>query len=131
LKNQTWDLVPQPQGKSVVKCLLIYKTKFTSYGVVECHKSRLASKGLSQQEFNDYTKTFAHVAKMNSNRLIISLVVCFGWEIHQMDDLKSASLHGDFSKDIYMEQPPSFVKYSSLVCQLKKSLYGLKQVPQA
>eukprot|EP00253_Pinus_taeda_P023810 PITA_23810 len=35
-------------------------------------------------------------------------------------------------EEIYMEQPPGFIqKETSLVCQLKKSLYGLKQSPQA
>lgn len=41
-------------------------------------------------------------------------------------DVKSAFLHGDLSEEIYMEQPHSFVTGSTLVCQLKKSLYGLK-----
>ena len=43
-KNQTWELVPQPQGKNVMKCRWVYKTKFTSDGVFECHKARLVSK---------------------------------------------------------------------------------------
>ena len=30
-----------------------------------------------------------------------------------------------------MEQPPSFVRNSSLICRLKKSLYGLKRAPHA
>jgi hypothetical protein len=30
-----------------------------------------------------------------------------------------------------MEQPQGFIKDSSLVCQLKKSLYGIKQAPRA
>jgi hypothetical protein len=42
-------------------------------------------------------------------------------------DVKNAFLHGDISKDIYMEHPQGFMQDSSLVCQLKKSLYGLKK----
>eukprot|EP00253_Pinus_taeda_P002241 PITA_02241 len=68
---------------------------------------------------------------MNSIRLVLSLVASFKWEVHQMD-VKSAFLHGDLHEKIYMEQPIGFIQTdSSLICRLKKSLYGLKQVPQA
>ena len=46
-------------------------------------------------------------------------------------DVKSVLLHGDLSKQIYMEQPPIFVIDSIIACWLKKSLYGLKQAPSA
>eukprot|EP00253_Pinus_taeda_P031346 PITA_31346 len=47
-------------------------------------------------------------------------------------DVKSVFLHVDLHEEIYMEQPTSFIQTnSSLVCQLKKSLYGQKQAPQA
>ena len=69
--------------------------------------------------------------KMNSIRLVLSLVALHNWEVHQMD-VKSAFLHGDLQEEIYMEQPPGYVQdNSSLVCLLKKSLYGLKQAPRA
>jgi hypothetical protein len=62
---------------------------------------------------------------MNVVQLILSLATHFGWQIHQMD-VKSAFLHNDLSEEIYMEQPLVFVMDSNLVCQLNKSLYGLK-----
>jgi hypothetical protein len=46
-------------------------------------------------------------------------------------DMNNAFLHGDISKELYMEQPWGFMQDSSLVCQLKKSLYGLKQALRA
>eukprot|EP00253_Pinus_taeda_P017797 PITA_17797 len=47
-------------------------------------------------------------------------------------DVKSAFLHGDLHEEIYLEQPTGFIQTnSSLVCRLKKSLYGLKQTPRA
>ena len=42
-------------------------------------------------------------------------------------DVKNTFLYGDLSEEIYMEQPQGFMQDSSLVCRLKKSLYGLKQ----
>eukprot|EP00253_Pinus_taeda_P031818 PITA_31818 len=68
---------------------------------------------------------------MNSIRLVLSLAASFKWEVHKMD-AKSAFLHGDLHGKIYMEQPLGFIQIdSNLVCRLKKSIYGLKQAPQA
>ena len=72
-------------------------------------------KGFSHQEGIDYTETFSPVAKMNFVRLILSLAAHFGWLIHQMD-AKSAFLHGDLAKEIYIEKLPSFMVDSTCVC---------------
>jgi hypothetical protein len=45
--------------------------------------------------------------------------------------VKNVFLHGDLSEDIYMEKLEGFMQDSSLVCQLKKSLYGLKKALRA
>jgi hypothetical protein len=46
-------------------------------------------------------------------------------------DVKPTFLHGDLQDEINMEQPPSYVQNdSSLICQLKKYIYGLKKVPR-
>ena len=47
-------------------------------------------------------------------------------------DVKSIFFHGDLQEKIYMEQPLGYVQNNfSLVCRLKKSLYGFKQAPRA
>jgi hypothetical protein len=63
---------------------------------------------------------------MDSIRLALAITTTKGWEVHQMD-MKNGFLHSDLSEEIYMEQPQGFIQDSSLVCRLKKSLYGLKQ----
>ena len=78
----------------------------------------------------DYDETLALVAKMDSICLALVIAAAQWCEVHQMD-VKNASLHGDLSEEIYMEQPHGFIQDSSLVCRLKKSLYGLKQAPRA
>eukprot|EP00253_Pinus_taeda_P015456 PITA_15456 len=129
--NDTWDLVPLPKGRKLVRCKCVYRTKYGPDGKVDKHKARLVAKGFSQVEGIDYTETFSPVAKMNSIRLVLSLAASLKWEVHQMD-VKSAFLHGDLHEEIYMEQPIGFIQTdSSLVCRLKKSLYGLKQAPRA
>eukprot|EP00253_Pinus_taeda_P008546 PITA_08546 len=131
LANGTWDLVPLPKGRKLVRCKWVYRTKYGPDRKVDKHKARLVAKGFSQVEGIDYTDTFSPVAKMNSIRLVLSFAASLKWEVHQMD-VKSAFLHGDLHEEIYMEQPIGFIQTdSSFVCRLKKSLYGLKQAPRA
>ena len=64
---------------------------------------------------------------MDSIRLFFAIATSKKWEVHHMD-VMSASLHGDLEEEIYMRQPKGYTKDSSLVCRLRKSLYGMKQV---
>jgi len=77
IKNKTWTLVPLPLGKNLVGYKWIYKTKFTSDGQIEKHKSRLVAKCFSQQESIDYNETFACVAKINTTRTILYRVASY------------------------------------------------------
>ena len=46
-------------------------------------------------------------------------------------DVKCDFLIGDFTEQIYMNQPQGFVTNPYFVCKIKKSLYVLKQAPRA
>jgi hypothetical protein len=78
----------------------------------------------------DYDETFTQVVNMDSICLALANATSKGWDVHQMD-VKNAFLYGDLSEEIYMEQPQGFMQDSYLVCQLKKSLYGLKEALRA
>lgn len=54
------------------------------------------------------------------------------WHLYQLDIL-NAFLHGDLEDEVYIRQYPEFVNsdFSTYVCKLKKSIYGLKQTPRA
>ncbi|GKA42664.1 putative RNA-directed DNA polymerase [Tanacetum coccineum] len=68
---------------------------------------------------------------LQSIRVVLGLTASLDLEVEQMD-VKTAFLHGDLDKEIYMEQPEGFqVKgKEDYVCRLQKSLYGLKQAPR-
>ena len=82
----------------------------------------------TQKKGIDYKETFSPVSLKDSFRTIIALVAHFDLELHQMD-VKTVFLNGDVDEMIYMVQPENFVSEDpkSMVCKLKKSIYGLKQ----
>ena len=42
--NDTWDIVPLPKGRKLVRCKWVYKTKYSLYGSIERLKARLVAK---------------------------------------------------------------------------------------
>lgn len=90
------------------------------------------AKGYMQTYGIDYQETFAPVAKMNSVRVLISLVASQKWPSYQFD-VKNAFLDGDLDEEVFMKPPPSFqnVGAKGKVCKLRKALYSLKQSPRA
>ena len=92
------------------------------------YKARLVAKGYKQREGIDYGEVFALVARLETIRLMISLVVQHRWKIYQLD-VKPAFLNGFLEEEIYVEQPLGYIKAEneSKVYKLKKALYDLKQ----
>jgi hypothetical protein len=132
MKNDVWEVVPRPEGKSVVTSRWLYKIKHVADGSIEKYKARFVARGFSQVEGVDYDETFALVARYTLIRAVISIAAEMGWKIHQMD-VKTAFLNGLIQEEVYIEQPQGFEVHGreSHVCRLKKALYGLKQAPRA
>ena len=85
MKNDVWDVVPRPDGKSVVTSKWIYKIKHAADGSIEKYKARFVARGFSQKEGIDYEETFAPIARYTSIISVLSLAVVMKWKIHQMD----------------------------------------------
>ena len=47
MKNDVWDVVPRPEGKSVVTSKWIYKIKHNTYGSIEKYKAIFFARGFS------------------------------------------------------------------------------------
>ena len=131
IENGTRELVELPSGRKPVGCKWTFKTKHGIDGKVEHYKARLVAKGYTQKHGEDDNETFSPVVRYSSVRALLAFAVQNGMMIHQMD-VVTAFLNGTLDEEIYMEQPPGYVKegMECFVCKMKKSIYGLKQSPK-
>ena len=123
MKNNVWDVVPRPEGKSIVTSKWIYKIKHATDGSIEKYKTRFMAHGFSQKEGIDYEENFALVARYTSIRSVLDLATVMKWKVHQMD-VKTTFLNGVVEEEVYVEQPLGFETHDkeSHVCRLKKAL---------
>lgn len=91
----------------------------------------MVAKGFAQKEGVYFTEIFSLVVRHTLTRIILSLVTIFYMHLEQMD-VKITFLYGDLQEEIVMDQPEGFVdsKRPDWVFLLRKSLYGLKQLPR-
>ncbi|UYV75574.1 hypothetical protein LAZ67_13000650, partial [Cordylochernes scorpioides] len=126
-KNNVWELTPLPKDKKIIGCKWTYKQKLNSKGEIERYKARLVAKGFNQKFGRDYEETFAPIVKHSTIRDFLAASVYKGMQVIHLD-VKTAFLHGDLDKELYMELPEGLhTKQTNKVCKLKKAIYGLKQ----
>jgi hypothetical protein len=78
MKNDVWDIVLRPEGKSIVTSKWIYKIKHIAHKSIEKHKARFVARGFSHMEGIDCGETFAPAARYTSIQTIISLATFMG-----------------------------------------------------
>ena len=129
--HNTWDLCELPPGRKLIGSKWVFKVKYGESGKIDRFKCRVVALGFSQISGTDYSEIFAPVARFGTIRTLLAIGVQRGMNIQQMD-VTTAFLNGNLKEDLFMAQPSGFEEKGceTLVCRLKKSLYGLKQSPR-
>lgn len=92
--NQTWEFVELPRTKKTMDLKRVFKLMLKPDGSIAKHKGR-------QGEGVDYSKVYAPVARLETNRLIVALVGFNGLSLFQLD-VKSAFLYGALEDEVYV-----------------------------
>jgi hypothetical protein len=132
ISNGTWELVPEPQDSNVVTGKWVFTHKLRADGTLNRYKARWVLRGFTQRPGVDYDETFSPFVKPVTVCTVLTMVVSCSWPIQQLD-IKNVFLQDTLSETVFCCQPTGFVDpaHPDLVCRLHKSLYELKQAPQA
>lgn len=132
-KNGTWVLKPLPKGESVIGSRWVYTMKKDKSGKSTVHKARFVAQGFTQRFGENVFDTYSPVMRMSSFRLVMAIVAILNLLCIAMD-VNTAFLYAPINEVIFVEQPEGYRKTGpkgeKLVCQMKRSLYGLKQSPR-
>ena len=115
-----------------IPCKWVYTWKTTN-NVITALKARFVVRGFYDTA---EVETFAHVSRLDTIRMILSIACGQNLEIHQID-YKTAFLNGKLKELVYVEPPKGIFPGDDpkgggrRVWLLNKALYGLKQAPRA
>ena len=120
------EVVPIPSDRKILQVIWVYKYKTDEQGRRILYKARLVVRGDMAVEGFDYFETFSPVAKIESVRLVIALIITHRFIPLQMD-INNAFVQCLLSEDVYVGAIPGIPLMTGTCYKLKRSLYGLPQ----
>lgn len=85
-------MVPRPYPKKIIGTKWVFRKKLNEQGEVVRNKALLVAQGYSQQEGINFSEIFAHVARFEAIRLLLSYDLNHNIILYQMG-VKSACLN--------------------------------------
>jgi len=120
------EIVDIPEDRTPLPIIWVYKYKTDETGKVVLHKSRLVVRGdLAIQGF-DYFETYSPVAKIDSIRLVLAIIIVHRMLPVQMD-ISNAYVQSEISEEVYVKAIPGVPLPLGKCLKLLRSLYGMPQ----
>ena len=83
--NSIWTHVAPHPTQNIVGCKWIFCIKQNLDGSVMRYKSHIVAKSIHQRPGIDFSNTFSPVVKLTTIRILLHLVVTYGWALRQLD----------------------------------------------
>ncbi|CAI5497141.1 unnamed protein product [Closterium sp. Naga37s-1] len=130
-ERNTWKVVPigVARNKTVLTGKWVFRVKTKADGTIDKFKARWVVRGFDQEHGRDFTETFAPVSRHTSLRILLAIAAMKKKKMRQID-VANAFLYAPVDAEIFVELPHGSSTDSNHVCQLLKSLYGIKQAPR-
>ncbi|CAI7770566.1 unnamed protein product [Closterium sp. NIES-54] len=127
-ERNTWKAVPigVAQNKTILTGKWVFRVKTKADGTIDKFKARWVIRGFDQEHGRDFTETFAPVSRHTSLRILLAIAAMKKKKLRQID-IANAFLYAPVDAEIYVELPHGSHGEPNQVCQLQKSLYGIKQ----
>ncbi|CAI7932488.1 unnamed protein product [Closterium sp. NIES-54] len=128
--RDTWVLVDcaAVKGRRVLSGKWVFRLKTNADGTIERFKERWVVRGYDQRQGIDFDQTFTPVSRHTSVRILLAIAAAKHLSLWQVD-VKNTFLYAQVDATIFVEQLHTYGEGNPRVCQLKKSLYGIKQAP--
>ncbi|CAI7874154.1 unnamed protein product [Closterium sp. NIES-53] len=127
-ERNTWKVVPisMARNKTILTGKWVFRVKTKADGTIDKFKARWVVCGFDQEHGRDFTETFAPVSQHTSLRILLAVAAMKRKKLRQID-VSNAFLYAPVDAEIYVELPHGSHGETNQVCQLQKSLYGIKQ----
>ena len=104
IENKTQKEVLQPDNINLVLIKWVYAIKTNVDGSIKRFKARLVARGFTQVYRQDYTKTFAPTARIDTLRILLATVAAKDLECLYFD-IKNAFTESHLAEKIYLKPP--------------------------
>ncbi|CAI7786735.1 unnamed protein product [Closterium sp. NIES-53] len=127
-ERNTWKVVPisMARNKTILTGKWVFRVKTKADGTIDKFKARWVVRGFDQEHGRDFIETFAPVSRHTSLRILLAVAAMKRKKLRQID-VANAFLYAPVTAEIYVELPHGSHGETNQVCQLQKSLYGIKE----
>ncbi len=129
-ENGTYNKIHVPvedqQRMDIIDSKWVYKIKLKPDFTIERFKARLVARGDKQVYGGNYLETHAPVTRRDTFRWLIALATAKKWVMKAID-ITGAYLNGILKTRILLRPPEGYRNILTLILELLKGLYGLKQ----